>query len=579
MSQKNYPLNLIYEIGRVNVSFDKIPDSERKIGRNCLALSETEDLVIQLLEDKAKELFKTYEVPVENYCIEQDAFGNLFVTLYGEEKDSPAIASGSHIDSVLDGGQFDGVVGVVSAYRFLENLIKSKQVPKKNYKLVIFRAEESSPKTGVCCLGSRIATGTIDEDELNKIQYKLCGGSEVSLKDFIEKKYGVDKWLNILVEIKNPPLTKETVAVMEELHIEQSRVCEITHKNLGIVIDGIGGARREKIQIPVEHLLSEKIEIKDNSHTQFNLCFIGEEAHTGGTPPNPNFIQKNQEIWYRRDALVSASYFLEQLATQCQKQKINFEIKEFKADRETGFTTVPKKQILEIVAGNKQVEVLQKIINSLNSQIQKDQDIDIEVVKNSLLSGDYNFWNKKKITKLAGISLVVEKNIREAVNVQGGIGKIRGTVTDFILDRENGLRFNIDYREVDQVELEKIVEKIDQEIQQILKTTCAYSITKKDNPKIWRTLSVKPSTKISAELTKIKKAIAGKLGLTFIEMPSMAGHDAVSMSQADIPTTMIFVKHDGVSHNSSENITVENYSNAEYLSHAFLAEQLGVKFK
>ena len=52
----------------------------------------------------------------------QDMAGNLVIRLEGREKDAPAIIVGSHMDTVLDGGKFDGVYGCVAGLEVVESL-------------------------------------------------------------------------------------------------------------------------------------------------------------------------------------------------------------------------------------------------------------------------------------------------------------------------------------------------------------------------------------------------------------------------------------------------------------------------
>ena len=96
-------------------------------GRNAIALTETEDRTIELVNQMAVELFGRYQVDSSQYEIRTDAFGNMFITFFGEDKEK-VIMSGSHVDSVKNGGKYDGVAGVASALRFLERLLHSSNL-------------------------------------------------------------------------------------------------------------------------------------------------------------------------------------------------------------------------------------------------------------------------------------------------------------------------------------------------------------------------------------------------------------------------------------------------------------------
>ncbi len=70
-----------------------------------------------------------------------------------------AVLTGSHLDSVLDGGAFDGPLGVVSALAAFDLLRERGFVPRKRLGIAVFVEEEGS-RFGVACLGSKLATGT-----------------------------------------------------------------------------------------------------------------------------------------------------------------------------------------------------------------------------------------------------------------------------------------------------------------------------------------------------------------------------------------------------------------------------------
>ena len=73
----------------------------------------------------------------------------------------PAIATGSHLDSVPDGGAFDGPLGVVSAFAAIGQLRAEGFRPARPIAVAAF-AEEEGARFGVACLGSRLLTGAVD---------------------------------------------------------------------------------------------------------------------------------------------------------------------------------------------------------------------------------------------------------------------------------------------------------------------------------------------------------------------------------------------------------------------------------
>ncbi|MGY1640556.1 allantoate amidohydrolase [Geodermatophilus sp. SYSU D00703] len=75
----------------------------------------------------------------------------------------PGLAMGSHLDSVPDGGAFDGPLGVVSAFAALDLLRAGGTSPRRPLGIVCF-ADEEGARFGVACAGSRMLTGVLDPD-------------------------------------------------------------------------------------------------------------------------------------------------------------------------------------------------------------------------------------------------------------------------------------------------------------------------------------------------------------------------------------------------------------------------------
>lgn len=92
--------------------------------------------------------------------VEQDCNGNAVAWWDPPEaSDLPALVTGSHLDSVLDGGAFDGPLGVASALAAVDALRERGWTPRRRVGVSVFVEEEGS-RFGLACLGSRLATGT-----------------------------------------------------------------------------------------------------------------------------------------------------------------------------------------------------------------------------------------------------------------------------------------------------------------------------------------------------------------------------------------------------------------------------------
>jgi N-carbamoyl-L-amino-acid hydrolase len=114
-----------------------------------------------------------------------------------------ALLTGSHLDSVLDGGAYDGPLGVVSAFAAIDRLRDRGFVPSRPVGVSAF-AEEEGSRFGLACLGSRLATGAIGWERARE------------LRDRDGTAYGD------VVAGEGPDLLAG-VGTFVELHVEQGR--------------------------------------------------------------------------------------------------------------------------------------------------------------------------------------------------------------------------------------------------------------------------------------------------------------------------------------------------------------------
>jgi beta-ureidopropionase / N-carbamoyl-L-amino-acid hydrolase len=92
-----------------------------------------------------------------------DRAGNLWAWCGDPDADGPGLVLGSHLDSVPDGGAFDGPLGIVSAFAALDDLRADGFVPSRPVAIACF-ADEEGARFGVACAGSRLLTGVLDAD-------------------------------------------------------------------------------------------------------------------------------------------------------------------------------------------------------------------------------------------------------------------------------------------------------------------------------------------------------------------------------------------------------------------------------
>ncbi|HEY4420721.1 MAG TPA: allantoate amidohydrolase [Pseudonocardia sp.] len=101
--------------------------------------------------------------------VTSDRAGNLWAWWGDPDADGPGLVVGSHLDSVPDGGAFDGPLGVVSALAALDALRARGWTPQRPLGVAVFSDEEGA-RFGVACAGSRIITGALDADRARSLR-------------------------------------------------------------------------------------------------------------------------------------------------------------------------------------------------------------------------------------------------------------------------------------------------------------------------------------------------------------------------------------------------------------------------
>lgn len=564
-------------------------DSTRP-GRNSIALTEAEDATINRVRTLALEMFARFGVPADQYEIREDAFGNVFITYFGTQR-GPAVMSGSHVDSVRDGGNYDGPVGVASALQFLERMLASGQRSANDYTVVAWRSEESSPTTGVACLGSRIATGTITPAELEKMRYVTPEGTATTLRDHFAGRYGAVRWQQVLQLAQQPELGAGNVRAYEEVHIEQSAATQILNADLGIVTDGIGGSRRETLSVAPQQLHGYQVAASESAPlTKLTLRFIGRADHSGGAPHNGTDIRFGApQPKFRRDALVAAHTAISHLVAPFYAKEFPFHLLRSFCLQKTGFTTVPPEQVVEFVVAAEDTKDALRMLDLQRHAANAQRGVALEIQTQKVTSGTFTALNSTEAWALLQIPSQVEGNAWTTIvapqlhahivggsmdpqPVQSSVGKVRATVTDFELGPDHGCSFNIDQRNVDP----ELAARLSRSIQLMLEEQLAAAGLSRADV-LHRVLSESRYAPIDAVSVSVKQRIAAVLGLAPAYMPSMPGHDAASMSKRGIPTSMTFVRHDGISHNPQETVERQHLEQAVQVSHAYLAQLLGIE--
>jgi beta-ureidopropionase / N-carbamoyl-L-amino-acid hydrolase len=98
-----------------------------------------------------------------------DRNGNQWAWWGDPDRDGPGVVAGSHLDSVPDGGAFDGPLGVVSAFAAID-LLRSRDVAPGRPVAVVNMTDEEGARFGIACAGSRLLTGVLDANRARALQ-------------------------------------------------------------------------------------------------------------------------------------------------------------------------------------------------------------------------------------------------------------------------------------------------------------------------------------------------------------------------------------------------------------------------
>lgn len=219
---------------------------------------------------KAAQNFLARTMREAGLSVRFDKVGNLIGRLEGSDPSSPVILTGSHIDTVRNGGKLDGAYGIIGGIAALRALKETYGTPVHPLEVVSFCEEEGS-RFPIAYWGSGNMTGQFDWRGGQMVR----DSEGVSLHAAMETSgFGREDQIDSV---------RSDLGAFVELHIEQGVILERMAKQIGIV-EAIVGQRR------------------------YSVTLRGEANHAGTTPMN-----------MRTDALAGAAELivrLEQLATR-----------------------------------------------------------------------------------------------------------------------------------------------------------------------------------------------------------------------------------------------------------------------
>jgi len=274
MGEQQFPLkkrllaNYDYSFDRHGVSGDRLASRLHQLAQIGLTADNGSNRPgFSPQELTAKKLVATW-MEAAGLIVTTDGAGNVFGRLEGNNPTKKTIMSGSHVDTVPNGGHFDGTLGVLAALEVVEAWKKTGYQPERTFEVVIFSDEEGA-RFNSGLLGSEAVIGASQINE--KLQLTDQDGYS-----FSEVLQSVDLTVEGYLASERD---MEEYELFVEVHIEQGKRLERNNIPCGIVT-GIAGP------------------------CWVEFTFIGEAGHAGNTPMND-----------RKDALVAASEFIQLVPT------------------------------------------------------------------------------------------------------------------------------------------------------------------------------------------------------------------------------------------------------------------------
>ncbi|MDC7779677.1 Zn-dependent hydrolase [Priestia megaterium] len=227
-------------------------------GINRFSFTSEEQEAIELVTSYMKEAGMTVNV---------DGVGNIIGT-YGEE--SETIMLGSHIDTVPDGGKYDGALGVLAAIEIVQTIYEQQLPLSKKIEVVAFKDEEGT-RFGFGLIGSRAMAGLLTYEELQKRD-----ASDISIQEAMK-------------QFKLSPLPLEKVKRNDiqaylEMHIEQGKVLENEELPVGVVV-GIAAPLWLEVTVTgvSEHAGATPMSIRQDALTASSEMILAIEQMLNGT--------------------------------------------------------------------------------------------------------------------------------------------------------------------------------------------------------------------------------------------------------------------------------------------------------
>jgi beta-ureidopropionase / N-carbamoyl-L-amino-acid hydrolase len=271
----------------------------------------------------AREWLKAYLQNLEmNVFV--DPAANIWARRDGADSSLPAITFGSHIDTVPNGGKFDGALGVLIGLEIMQVLSENGVRTRHPLELVSFSAEEPNP-FGVSTMGSRAVAGKLKAEDI----LDICDEYGYPLKEALSKAGGDPELFSHAQ--RNP----EELAAFLEVHIEQGK--RLLHRDIPIgIVTSITGIYREEVTV------------------------FGQANHAGTTLMNE-----------RQDALMKASEMMLAFEDVCKSHPAEEVVGTIGkiANQPNAINIIPEKVVFHLEIRGKAAEEIQQVLHLFEERL------------------------------------------------------------------------------------------------------------------------------------------------------------------------------------------------------------------
>ncbi len=201
-----------------------------------------------------------------------DDMANMYATIPGSDPNAKRIVMASHVDSVKNGGNYDGILGVIVAMEVLEAIV-DQQIPHKHPITAMIWTNEEGSLYPPAMMSSGVICGKFDKDIM------LASKNVLDRETTFGEALAASSYAGSVANRLNPNDYK----CMLELHIEQGPILEAANNDIGVVTCVLG-------------------------MLNYRIRTYGQADHAGTTP-----------MRYRQDALYAASQVLTYLHNELDK--------------------------------------------------------------------------------------------------------------------------------------------------------------------------------------------------------------------------------------------------------------------